>query len=51
MHKIRDFDRQFHPPVDFYHARQQLITIIKELKINVEVPLLVVEEMEEEDDE
>lgn len=43
-HKIEEFSRLFLPPGMFYQARQKLIGKIKELKIPVEVPLLVVDE-------
>ena len=49
--KIREFSKQFLAPAIFYQARQKLITKIKELKIPVEVPLLVVDEQLQEEDE
>lgn len=49
--KIRDFAKQFLPPAHFYQARQRLISKIKELKIPVEVPLLVVDEQQQEEEE
>ena len=48
--KISEFPRQFLPPSQFYQSRQRLISKIKELKIPVEVPLVVVEEQEDEDE-
>lgn len=49
--KIAEFSRQFLPPAAFYQARQRLINKIKELRIPVEVPLLVVDEQQEEEEE
>lgn len=48
--KVQEFSRQFLPPASFFQARHNLIGKIKELKIPVQVPLLVVEEEESEDD-
>jgi hypothetical protein len=39
------------PPSSFFQARHNLIVKIKELKIPVQVPLLVVEEQEESDED